>query len=165
MWESLPALLQLSPRRWGKVSLLSPPLLSLWPSNPTNAPFIPLLFLKVIQAHVASRVCGWVSLLPWALMPRVWRQWKHSSAGFAAASLPASGPRHPPGLSSSAHAANTLTAGSERSQAWVCLHIPRACFPPRSTARWGGRSYSELCFPASSSSSCCTELVRFYIWQ
>ena len=46
-------------------------------------------------------------------------------------------------------------------QAWVCPCVPEACFPPCSTARQGGRSYSELCFPASSGLSHYIELACF----
>jgi len=83
VWDSL-MLIQLSPLCLGKVLLLSP-LLSLRPRDPTNALFIPFLFLKAIHAHVVSCVCSWVSLLVRALMPWAWRQWKYSSTGFAAA--------------------------------------------------------------------------------
>ena len=57
-----------------------------------------------------------------------------------------------PGLSSSAI---SLTAH------FVCLHLRRAYLHSCSTAYRGGRSYSEMYFPASSRSSCCIELVCF----
>lgn len=102
--DSLLVLMQLSPLHLGKALLLSPPCLSLWPSNPPNALFIPLLFLKVTHALMASCDHGWASFV-WTLRPWAWWQWRHNSAGFAAALLPASGPQHLPCLSSSPHTA------------------------------------------------------------
>ena len=124
--DSLLMLMQLSPLCLGKDLPLSPPLLSLWPSNPAMHCLSPCLFEGYPCSH--GELCLWLAVATCVSFDTTGLVAVKAQQHWLCLSLTACNGAPGPALSSSAHVAISLTAHL------VCLYIPRACFPPYSTA-------------------------------